>query len=292
MGLRVLFTLLLLTITAQATSQQLGDEAYGILKSALMYDASYPLNARSAGSFEESGVTVENIVFDSFHHGSVPGILSLPTKGEGPFPVVMLMHGLTSEKSAWLEDGFNHGSLVLKGLNEKGYAVMALDAQYHGDRAIYNDFINPGEMVFKKNWFIRYSNMMTQTIVDYRRAIDYLASRNDIDINRVGILGYSMGGHMTFLLAASEPRVKTIVGCVVPETPGLPISASAFIRDLNNKPLLMMMATKDQYYSVDSAQNLFDSIPGDSKTLRFFESGHSLPPEYAREATDWIAKHL
>jgi dienelactone hydrolase len=202
------------------------------------------------------------------------------------------MHGLSGSKSNWLEDGFTHGSLVAQGLLNKGYAVMALDAQFHGDRAVYNDYINPGDMVFKFGWTIRYKDLLTQSVIDYRRAIDYLGTRHEIDTSRIGMLGYSMGGQMTFLLAASDPRIKTIVACVVPVTKGSMVEASTFVRSLNKKPLLMMMARKDKFYTVDSAQALFDSIPGDNKTLRFYDSGHSLPPSYAGEAITWIDNHL
>jgi dienelactone hydrolase len=177
-------------------------------------------------------------------------------------------------------------------LLEQGYAVMALDAQYHGDRAIYNDYINPGEMIFQRGWGVRYSNMVIQTIVDYRRAIDYLATRSDIDADRVGIVGYSMGGHMTFILGAVEPRVKAVVACVVPATPGMPIAAATFARSMGRAPLLMMMARNDQFYSVEQAQQLFDGVPGTDKAIQFFDSGHSLPPEYVTQVVDWVAESL
>jgi hypothetical protein len=62
---------------------------------------------------------------------------------------------------------------------------MALDAQYHGDRAVYNDFVDPGEMVFRLGWTMRYANVLAQTVVDYRRAIDYLETRDDIGASRI-----------------------------------------------------------------------------------------------------------
>jgi dienelactone hydrolase len=181
---------------------------------------------------------------------------------------------------------------VTNGLLAKGFAVMALDAQYHGERAIYNDYVDVGEMVFKRGWGVRYSNMLTQSIVDYRRAMDYLATRDDIDANRIGILGYSMGGHMTFILGANEPRIKAIVACVVPKTEGLPLAATNFSRRMGGTPLLMLMARKDTYYSVEDAQLLFSGVPGNDKTLRLFDSGHSLPARYAEEAATWLAGKL
>jgi len=270
---------------------ELGPEAYGLLKATYGYDAAYPLDARSVGTFEQNGSTWEKLSFTSFHDGLVPGFLALP-KGEGPFPVVLLLHGLTGNKRQWLSDTFTHGGEVSAGLLAAGYAVMALDAQYHGDRAVYNDFVDPGEMVFRRGWTMRYANLLTQTVVDYRRAIDYLETRDDIDASRVGILGYSMGGHMTFILGAVEPRVKAVVACVVPATPGLPMAASQFARDMGGRGLLMMMGRQDQFYTVEQAQALYDRVPGEQKALRFFDSGHSLPEAYAAEAVRWVQVNL
>ena len=289
---RILIFVLVLGLAHGVHARELGDEAYGVLMTSFMYDASYPLNARVAGERTQEGIKFEKVVLDSFNGGVVAGLLALPASGEGPFPVVLLLHGLTDNKESWFEDGFSHGLLITRGLLAKGVAVMALDAQFHGDRSVYNDYIDPGEMVFKHGWGVRYKDLLTQTTIDYRRAIDYLGTRGEIDVNRVGLLGYSMGGHTTFLLAASEPRVKAVVACVVPETPNLLYEASTFVRGLDQTPLLMMMARKDQFYTVESAQRLFDSVPGPDKTLQFFDSGHSLPVEYVQQAVDWLGRKL
>ncbi len=275
-----------------AADEELGEEAYGLLSSSFAYDAGYPLRARSPGRLESGGISFEKVVFQSFHDGVVPGLLAVPEAGEAPYPVVLLLHGLSGNKNQWLGDEFTRGGRVTRGLLEAGYAVMALDAQYHGERAIYNDYVDPGEMVFQRGWGVRYVNLMVQTVVDYRRAIDYLETRDDIDTARVGVAGYSMGGHMTFLLGAVEPRIRAVVACVVPATPGMPIAAPVFARGLEGTPLLMMMARRDRYYSVEQARELFDRVPGSRKTLRFFDSGHSLPEAYADELVAWVGRTL
>lgn len=291
-AISLLLLIVLVSINAFAEEQILGAEAYGVLKMTYAYDRGYPLRARNVGEVEDDGTTYERIVFDSFHDGLVPGLLALPG-GEGPFPVVLLLHGLTASKDIWLDnDGFAHGGEISAGLLRKGYAVMALDAQYHGDRAVYNDYIDPGEMVFERGWSVRYAKLLEQTVVDYRRAIDYLATREEIDVERVGILGYSMGGHMTFILAAVEPRVKAIVSCVVPATPGFPAGAFQFARDLGDRPLRMMMGKRDRFYTVEQADWLYSLVPGDDKSIHLFDSGHALPEAYTREAVEWMTSHL
>jgi dienelactone hydrolase len=48
-------------------------------------------------------------------------------------------------------------------------------------------------------------------VYDSLRAVDYLASRDDVDADRIGTLGLSMGSTMAWWIAALEPRVKVCV---------------------------------------------------------------------------------
>lgn len=73
------------------------------------------------------------------------------------------------------------GGELSAALLNRGFAVLALDARYHGDRAVYNDYLDAGTMVFEKGWGVRYANMLPQSVVDYRRVIDHLATRSDVD---------------------------------------------------------------------------------------------------------------
>jgi dipeptidyl aminopeptidase/acylaminoacyl peptidase len=61
---------------------------------------------------------------------------------------------------------------------------------------------------------------------DFRRSIDYLASRPDVDPKRLGVFGLSSGGSMLSVLTAGEQRLKAAALVSV----GLPFK--------NNPPLL------------------------------------------------------
>ena len=46
---------------------------------------------------------------------------------------------------------------------------------------------------------------------DLRSVIDYLTTRLDVDANRIGALGFSMGASTTIMAAARDPRIKAVV---------------------------------------------------------------------------------
>jgi cephalosporin-C deacetylase len=46
---------------------------------------------------------------------------------------------------------------------------------------------------------------------DMVRAVDYLATRGDVDPQRIGAMGTSQGGMLTLALAALDPRIKAVV---------------------------------------------------------------------------------
>src|SRR3954462_14273152 len=56
-----------------------------------------------------------------------------------------------------------------------------------------------------------YRDLTIQWIKDLRRTIDYLATRKDINIDRIGYYGFSWGGERAALALAIEPRIKAAV---------------------------------------------------------------------------------
>jgi len=50
-----------------------------------------------------------------------------------------------------------------------------------------------------------------QTVLDNRQVLDYLVTRPEVDPNRLGALGLSLGGIKAGLVAAADPRIKCAV---------------------------------------------------------------------------------
>ena len=55
------------------------------------------------------------------------------------------------------------------------------------------------------------NDLLVQTVIDNQHVIDWVETRPELDANRIGVFGTSMGGIKGSLLAPVEPRVKAAV---------------------------------------------------------------------------------
>lgn len=299
--------------------QPVGEEGFWALAQFLDYNKGQPLDGRTVFKEEMEGYTREKIVFSGPHKERVPGYLAIPTTGAGPFPAILTLHGLGGTKETWWQDSTEcSDSLVTKGLLANGFAVLALDAQYHGERLQGNDYDPPWSILTSRQ-SAKFTWMFVESVVEYRLAIDYLATRPEIDTARIGSFGYSFGAQMAYPLTAVDSRIKVLVAGVGPPF-GLTVvrnvvdkemtvdryrgyAASLNVRAdptllqnyahaIGSRPFLMLMGTQDEWYTADEAQQVFALVPSPTKELVFYDSGHILPPEHAAKAVAWFAAHL
>ena len=279
------------------------DEAYQAILQFYQYDKDIPLDSAVVEKTDRKEYIREKIVFRGANDFRIPGYLAIPKTGTPPYACILQIHGMTLSKSDfWVNDSYHRGNLLTKKLLAEGIAVLALDTQYHGERSIFNDFESTAIMLFQQKRINRLREMVVQTVVDYRRAIDYLETRKEIDPNRIGVIGYSLGGSMSFVLTGVDSRIKVTTACVSPTLmrkrwPNQhnisAIAPSNIIRAIKGRPLLMLMGRNDDFnYTVEEAQALYDLIEGTSKELVFYDSKHRLPEEHVDKALEWFKKHL
>lgn len=283
-------------LTAQAPKaaalSSIGPEAFQVMRQFFDYDQGVDLDVQVVERSDFHGHAREKIVFNGSRKVRVPAYLALPKGAAGPAPCVLLLHGLTSSKESWWRADDTMSQLTRR-LLDAGFAVMALDAEYHGERLAHNDY-QSATALLDKGWFTASRDMMIQSTIEYRRALDYLGTRTEIDAARIGAVGYSMGGIMTFMLAAAESRVKAVVTCVSPviKVPHL-VTNVANSAPYLRQPLLMLMATQDERnYTETEARQLLALAGSEAKDLKFFASGHMLPAEWTPEAAAWMQRHL
>ncbi len=265
------------------------------------YDATIPLEARIVEQKERDGALRQKIVFRGVQGFLVPGYLELPVRQEGPYPCVLLLHGWSGSKESWWQDGnYISGGNVRRALLEAGCAVFALDAQCHGDRTSQNDFAPVNHYEDKnsgappRKGYFTLPEIYIQTTRDYRRAIDYLATRDDIDAERIGVVGYSMGGTQTYLLTGVEPRIKSAVAVAAPaeRSHWSPVAPQNFIRAIGRRPFLSIMGRNDPMCPVEHAEARHSLLDSDPKKQVFLDAGHRLPVDYVPHTVAWIKQHL
>ncbi|HEY2895070.1 MAG TPA: alpha/beta fold hydrolase [Pirellulales bacterium] len=291
----------ILASEASPDIERLDPEGARALAQVYEYDPTMPLEARVVEKAEKDGLEREKIVFRGVQGFLVPAYLQLPREPAGPCGCVLLLHGWSGSKNNWWEDGnYISGGDVRRQLLAAGFAVMALDAQCHGDRIAQNDFApvnhfrDPTAGDNQRKGYFTLQDIYVQTTRDYRRAIDYLGTRSEIDSKRIGVIGYSMGGTQTFLLTGVEPRIKAAVAVAAPaeKSKWSPVAPQNFAAAIGARPFLTILGRTDTMCSVEHAQALQALLPRESSDQQFLDAGHKLPRDYVPRAVEWIKKHL
>ena len=117
--------------------------------------------------------------------------------GPGPFPGVVVLHILGGE--------FPLSQTVASSLARAKVAALFIKMPYYGERRSPN---SPRRMISRNPR--ETAEGMTQAVLDVRRAGAWLAARPEVDRQRLGVTGISLGGIMSALSAAGEPRFRKV----------------------------------------------------------------------------------
>lgn len=273
----------------RAGFEPVSDEIFRIVEHFYDLDAGNPLAARTLDSWETDEAVFENVVFTTQSGERVPGDLALPLAGDGPYPVVILVHGLGSNRDRWWQED---RTALPDRLLAAGVAVFTLDLAFHGARAAQNDYQNPVFLTMGDSLFVKSRDMVIQSTIDVRRAMAYLETRSEIDRKRIAVAGYSMGAGIAFRVAALEKNLAAVVASAA-TSGNAPVPTDYFnFAARTRAPVLLQIGRNDWLSSPEDAETLRDLIPAGDKELRFYESGHRLPPEFAEEAAAWLLEKL
>lgn len=159
-----------------------------------------PLDPQPGASTEAGGLVTEKLTIASEAGVRVPVLLIRKAGESGRRGAVLCLHGLGGTKESM--------RTVMEPLAREGLVAAAIDARYHGERK--GDL--PAAMIasFKAR---KGGPYLYDTVWDVWRTLDYLQGRSDVDPDRLGVCGFSLGGHTTWL-ATADPRVKAAVPCI------------------------------------------------------------------------------
>lgn len=127
-------------------------------------------------------------------NNTVSGELFRPLHANGPTPAVVVF------------DIMQGNEVVSRGqalwLAMHGISAISLRMPYYGPRR------PPGAPKMISPDVQRSVANVTQAVLDARRAIAFLAARPDVDPNRIGVIGTSLGSFVAGLVAAADPKVS------------------------------------------------------------------------------------
>jgi pimeloyl-ACP methyl ester carboxylesterase len=117
-------------------------------------------------------------------------------KGSVKPPVILYLYSYPSDT-----DRFRDNDYCVR-LTRDGFAavgfVSALTGQRYSNRPM-------------KEWFVsELQEALATSVHDVQMILNYLSTRDDLDMNKVGMLGAGSGGSIAILAAATDPRIKAI----------------------------------------------------------------------------------
>jgi dienelactone hydrolase len=136
------------------------------------------------------------IVTEIKQNNTVPADFYLPDEikaGDPRRPAVICLHILDGNEP--LTD------MVCSTLAARGIPAIAFKLPYYGQRGLPE-----GPMAMAKDPKL-FADAIEQTNFDVRRTVDLLASRPEIDPQKIGISGISLGGIIAASAAGDEPRI-------------------------------------------------------------------------------------
>ncbi|MFA6450824.1 MAG: prolyl oligopeptidase family serine peptidase [bacterium] len=324
----VLSLLILGTVVLRASSATVFDEH----KADFNYDKSQPLNSTAKVVEESAYYTKYLVYYDSVNGERIPAFLFIPKdvkkfrdsldpkSREGydkrtveldgpPWPVIFFMHWLQSDKS--LADNFA-GKWA-----QYGYALLAIDGVFKGERA------KPGRSILETD-ITDTRNNLVQQVIDCRRGVDFLETRKDIDMNRLGYFGISMGSLSGAITTAVDDRFKVVVladgagdfstvfskadlpefkktveeikakGFTLEKAMEIlkPVDPVEYVGHISPRPVLMINGKKDEIFPYEAMEALHNAA-NEPKAVQWYNCGHILPvPDTIMLTLKWFKFHM
>jgi serine/threonine protein kinase/dienelactone hydrolase len=271
------------------------DSIFQVYKEQFSYDKT-DLNAQVESRDESSeGWIKERITFDAAYGGErIIANLFLPKNTSPPYQTVIYFPGSASlfQESSKDLDSYYEFPVFLSFIVKNGRA--ALYPVYKGTFERRDDALIPIHIGDNSHLYTEY---LIQLVKDFKRCIDYLETRQDIDSNKLAYHGMSWGGQLGAIIPAVEERLKASVlvsggflGVARPEADQINYVTRV------KTPTLMLNGKYDTIFPYEtSIKPLFDLLgtPDEHKELKLYETDH-IPPrnEFIKETLAWLDRYL
>jgi hypothetical protein len=155
-----------------------------------------PTEPLHGGTDTHNPTFIRDLVRVQWRSGDPVDLYIIRPKGVTKPPVILYLYSYPFELDRFLDNNFC-SFLAKDGFAAVGFA-SALTAARYRDRPM-------------KEWFVsELQESLATSAHDVQMILNYLATRGDVDMDRVGMFGDGSGATITILAAAVDPRIKTL----------------------------------------------------------------------------------
>lgn len=185
---------------------------------ALPGKAEVPLDPVVEPESETAQYRAERIRFAAETGEIVPGYLLRPKHAPAPHPVMICLQGhspgmhisLGRARNAREREAIGGGRDIALQAVAQGWAALVIEQRAFGERAAQGTTCNDAAL----RALHRGRPLTGQRVWDVIRAVDFAATQPGLDAKRIGCLGNSTGGTVSFYAACIEPRLQlAVVSC-------------------------------------------------------------------------------
>jgi acetyl esterase/lipase len=249
----------------------------------------------------------------------VPAYLLIPHPRKGKAPAMLCLHPTTT---------VIEGKRGRYGGRDLDYAMELAE---RGLVTLSPDYLNSGDYAGKLDpYALGYASATMKGIWNHIRAADLLQSLPEVDADRIGVIGYSLGGHNAMFVAAFDTRLKVIVliagfdsifcrrggglagwggrayymfrvSTVYGNDPQrMPFDFSEVLGALAPRPVFISAPIWDVYFDplgvrncVQAARPAYDLFGASAKlVVSYPDAEHGFPPEVRKAAYEFIERFL
>jgi predicted Ser/Thr protein kinase len=267
-----------------SVEKPIDDEAFAIVRNLYRYDP-MPLNARIERTEDVPDWRRETVILDAAYGDErIIAYVYLPASAQPPYQTIVYFPG-------------GDATLIR---SSRELNLTNVDFVVRSGRAlVFPVYKGTYERIAATSGPNTARDMTVARVKDLTRVVEYIHTRPDLDANRLGYYGASLGAFNGILISAIEPRIKASVllgggltrFLTPPEVDPLNFAPRVHV------PTLMVNGNGDFQNPLTTSQlPLFRllGVPPDRKRHTLFEGGH-MPiqvHDVMREILDWFDRYL
>lgn len=257
------------------------------------YDREAPLEVQESGVERRGAAIVHDLSYASPTLGRVSAYLTEPV-GKTRCPAIIFLHWGQGDRATFLSEALVYA--------ESGVECLMVDESPLRHFPMPNQMTPDGARAY-----------VVQCVTDLRRGVDLLLSRKEVDSERIGYVGHSLGASMGGQFAGVEKRVKAHILMAgyadwsrhlaemsqrYFKTSGeeflrvvSPLDGVNFVGDAAPSEILFQFALRDEVITRDDA-DLYFNAARQPKEIRWYDAAHEFNQAALNDRAAWLGEKL